>query len=143
MTRVDFYQLSRDPVEDALPLIAAKALAGGKRMVIVSANEAQQQRISEALWARADSFLAHGTAGGESDQHQPILLASDVAQGNGATILALADGVWRETGEFERILLLFDAATVAGARIAWKALGDTDAERHFWKQDGGKWVEGP
>ena len=33
-------------------------------------------------------------------------------------------------------------ATIADARKAWVALGEREGlERHYWKQDGGKWVE--
>jgi DNA polymerase III subunit chi len=142
--RVDFYQLSRDPAEHALPLIARNVLKAGQRLLVVSADEAQRGRISEALWAKLpDSFLAHGEAGGAHDARQPILLSHQLDPTNGARFLALADGVWRE-GEFERTFYLFDEATLQPARDCWRMLGERDAvERHFWKQDGGKWVMGP
>ena len=144
--RVDFYQLSRDPAEAALPLIARATLGAGERLLVVSADEAQLGRIGDMLWTRLpESFLAHGRAGGEHDARQPILLSSEVQPANGARFLALADGVWRE-GEvpFARTFLLFDEATLQPARDCWRMLGTRDdVERHFWKQEGGKWVEGP
>jgi DNA polymerase-3 subunit chi len=144
--RVDFYQLSRDPVEAALPLIARATLAAGERLVVVSSDAGQLDRIGTALWTRLpESFLAHGKAGGEHDVRQPILLAEAPEPVNGARYLALADGEWRdEADQFERVFLLFDAATIEGARGTWRKLGTREGiERHFWKQDGGKWVEGP
>lgn len=143
--RVDFYQLSRDPAELALPLIARAALAAGERLLVVSADADQRGRIDEALWTRLpDSFLAHGQAGGAHDVRQPILLSGDIAPANGAKFLAVADGVWRESADFARIFFLFDDATLQGARDCWRMLGTRDGiERRFWKQDGGKWVEGP
>jgi len=145
--RVDFYQLSRDPAEHALPLIARATLGAGQRLLVVSGDAEQLGRIDEALWARLpDGFLAHGQSGGAHDARQPILLsASADGPGNGARYLAIADGVWRE-GEpaFERTFLLFDEATVQGARECWRMLGQREGiERKFWKQQGGKWVEGP
>ena len=144
--RVDFYQLSRDPAEAALPLIARATLNAGERLLVVSADEAQLGRIGDMLWTRLpESFLAHGRAGGGHDARQPILLSSEVQPANGARFLALADGVWRE-GEiaFARTFLLFDEATLQPARDCWRMLGTRDdVERHFWKQEGGKWVEGP
>ena len=78
--RVDFYQLSRDPVEAALPNLARASLKAGERLLVVSADDAQLTRISEALWARLpDSFLAHGRAGGAHDPAQPIR-RTDVGQ---------------------------------------------------------------
>jgi DNA polymerase-3 subunit chi len=144
--RVDFYQLSRDPAELALPLIARAALAAGERLLVVSTDADQLGRIDEALWTRLpDSFLAHGQAGGAHDARQPILLSDGTAPANHAKFLALADGQWREPGEaFTRVFYLFDDATLQRARDCWRMLGTRDGiERRFWKQDGGKWVEGP
>jgi DNA polymerase III subunit chi len=144
--RVDFYQLARDPVENALPLIARATLAAGERLMVVSADAAQLDRIGNGLWTRLpDTFLAHGKAGGEHDARQPILLAEVPEPANGARYLALADGEWRdEADSFARVFLLFDAATVDSARGTWRLLGTREGvERHFWKQEGEKWVEGP
>jgi DNA polymerase-3 subunit chi len=144
--RVDFYQLSRDPAEAALPLIARATLAAGERLLVVSADEAQLSRIGELLWTRLpDTFLANGRAGGPHDARQPILLSAEAEPVNGAKFLALADGEWRDPGDtFTRVFYLFDDATLQGARDCWRMLGTRDGiERRFWKQDGGKWVEGP
>ncbi len=143
--RVDFYQLSRDSAETALPRIARASLNAGERLLVVSADDSQRRRISEALWTRLpDSFLAHAQAGGAHDARQPILIARDIVPTNGARFLALADGQWREAEGFARIFLMFDDATLAGARACWRLLGERDSvERRFWKQQGAKWVEGP
>jgi DNA polymerase-3 subunit chi len=143
MTRVDFYQLSRDPVEAALPLLARATLNAGERMLVVSADGEQLDRISEGLWALPDSFLANGRAGTAHDARQPVLLSDICEPANDARFLALADGLWREeaTG-FVRTFLLFDDSTVEAARGVWKQLrGREGTERHFWKQQGGRWTE--
>ena len=144
--RVDFYQLSRDPAEAALPLIARAALKSGERLLVVSADEGQLSRIGDMLWTKVpDSFLAHGRAGSPHDARQPILLADAPEPANGAKFMAIADGVWREGATpFERIFYLFDDGTLQGARDCWRSLGTREGiERKFWKQQGGKWVEGP
>ncbi len=144
--RVDFYQLSRDPAEAALPLIARAALAAGERLLVVSADAGQLGRIGDALWAKLpETFLAHGKADESHAERQPILLSDSAAPVNGAKFLAIADGVWRD-GEvpFARTFYLFDEATLQGARDCWRMLGTREGlERHFWKQQGGKWTEGP
>ena len=144
--RVDFYQLSRDPVEQALPLIARAALGAGERLLVVSGDEGQLGRIGDMLWTKLpESFLAHGKAGGQHDARQPILLSADAEPANGARYLALTDGVWRDGEQpFARTFYLFDEATLQAARDCWRMLGMREGiERKFWKQDGGKWVEGP
>ena len=140
--RVDFYQLSQTPVEGALPQLAVKMREAGARVLVVSADEAQQARISAALWAHKDSFLAHGIAGGPHPDRQPILLTETLEAPNQARFLALADGTWREGAEaFERVFLLFTTATIDDARAIWRKLGeDEGVERNYWRQlDGGGW----
>ncbi len=140
--RVDFYQLSRDPVETAVAQIARATLKAGKRLLVVADDADRLDRIGEALWAVGGDFLANGRAGGPHDARQPILLAEAVEPANGATFLALADGKWREPDGFERVFLFFDGETLDAARGLWRDLGSReDTERHFWKQDGGKWAE--
>lgn len=144
--RVDFYQLSRDPAEAVLPQIARNSLRAGERLLVVSSADDQLGRISAALWDKLpDTFLAHGYSGGEHDTRQPILLSDSVTPGNGARFLAIADGVWREAEPaFERIFYMFDDATLQPARDCWRMLGQREGvDRRFWKQQGGKWVEGP
>jgi len=143
--RVDFYQLSRDPAEKVLPLLARNTLNAGARLLVVSGDNAQLDRIGQALWEPRDSFLANGRAGQPHEDRQPILLSDRTEPANGARFLALADGVWRESEErFERTFLLFDDATLQGARECWRALGNREGvERRFWKQQGGRWTEGP
>ena len=144
--RVDFYQLSRDPAQAVVPVLAANSLKAGQRMLVVSSDEAQRTAVSQALWSHApESFLAHGEAGGEHDARQPVLLSETVEASNGAKFVALADGAWRDgLDAFERVFLLFGPAEIDGARATWRMLGEReDVERKFWVQDGGRWRPGP
>ena len=141
--RVDFYQLTRDPVEAVLPLIARNTLAQGQRLLVVAEAD-QFDRLSDALWTRLpESFLAHGRAGEPHQERQPILLSGSVEPANAARYIALADGVWRDEAlAFDRAFLLFGEAMIVAARGVWRDLGTHDGlDRHLWKQDGGKWRE--
>ena len=142
--QVDFYQLTRDPAEKVLPAIAQRILDNKGRLLIIGDDAGQLDAISAALWtARADSFLAHAKLGESDDALQPILLSHDTDAPNGAKFVALADGNWRAvTEDFERIFYLFPPEQTDNARSAWRTLGD-GVERRYWKQDGGKWVQGP
>ena len=144
--QVDFYQLSRDPVDQVLPAIAARILALGARLLVVADDAERLERISTGLWnGPPDSFLAHGRAGEAGEGHQPILLAPTCAAANGARHIALADGLWREEAlTFDRAFYFFDADTIDGARSSWRALAKREGvEPRFWRQDGRKWVQGP
>ena len=142
--QVDFYQPTRDPAEKVLPAIAQRILDNKGRLLIISDDAGQLDAISAALWtARPDSFLAHAKSGEGDDALQPILLSQDTDAPNGAKFVALADGHWRAVSEdFERIFYLFPPKQTDNARSAWRTLGD-GVERRYWKQDGGKWVQGP
>lgn len=142
--RVDFYQLTKDPAEQVLPQIARNTLKAGERLLVVSDDAAQLKRASEALWTRLpETFLANGHAGDPHPDRQPILLSADVAAVNGAKFMALADGVWRD-GDFARVFLLFPPDRIDDARGCWRMLGQREGvERRYWRQDGGKWIEGP
>lgn len=144
--QVDFYQLSRDPVDQVLPAIAARILDLGARLLVVAQDSDRLERISQGLWAGApESFLAHGQAGEGGEAQQPILLATTCDSANGARHIALADGVWRDEAlGFERAFYFFDADTIDGARASWRVLSKADdVEPRFWRQEGRKWLQGP
>ncbi|MCJ2185900.1 DNA polymerase III subunit chi [Novosphingobium beihaiensis] len=142
--RVDFYQLSRDPAEAALPLIARNVMKVGERLLVVSADPKQRQRLCQALWSLGeDTFLANGMAGEGHEDRQPILLSEAPQPLNGANFLAIADGQWRE-GEtpFVRTFFLFDDSTIQHARDTWRMLrGREGVEHYHWKQEGGRWIQ--
>lgn len=141
--RVGFYLSGNQPVERVLPLIARAALGQGQRLLVVSGDDEQIARLDSALWEhQPEHFLAHGIAGGPHEVRQPILLADSCAAANGAELLALADGVWREEAEaFGRVFLFFDESGRAAARLTWRQFdGREDVEREFYELDGGKWV---
>ena len=144
--QVDFYQLSRDPAESVIPAIARKILDDGGRLLVVSGEGEQRKRISRALWsAGPETYLANDEAQAPLPQVQPILLSDACEALNGARYIALADGLWRdEAREFERAFYFFDDATLDEARQSWRVLSKADGVTpRFWRQDGGKWRQGP
>ena len=144
--RVDFYLLSKDPVEAALPRIAKSVKGAGERLLVVSEDPDQLAALDKALWEQfPEDFLAHGRADEAHAARQPLLLGQTCTAENAARFVAFADGQWRdEAFGFERAFLFFDNRTLDAARGTWRMLGERDdVERHFWKQEGGRWVEGP
>jgi DNA polymerase III subunit chi len=139
---VDFYHLTASPLERVLPSIAEKVLAGGGRLLVVAEAD-RLARLDEQLWSYAkDSFLPHGR---ERPESQPVLLSDSPEAANGATNVALADGRWRDEAlGFERAFYFFDSESREGAREAWRSLkGREGVEARYWKQEGGRWVQGP
>ncbi len=144
--QVDFYQLTRDPAEKVVPAIAQRVLDDGGRLLVVSGEAPQLDTISTALWQwKPESFLAHAKAGDAVDAVQPILLSDTAEAANGARLMLIADGQWRDEAlAFDRAFYLFPPAKTDDARAAWRMLVDKDGvECRYWKQDGGKWRQGP
>ncbi len=142
--QVDFYHLTV-PLARVLPPIAQKVIAGGGRLLIVSASDEQRAALDRSLWDYAsDSFLPHAQAGRGDDSVQPILIASDTTATNAARYVAIVDGLWRDDAlGFDRVFHLFDDDHIHAARLTWKALADAaDVERRYWKQnDDGRWEQ--
>ena len=146
MTRVDFYQLSRDPVDVTVVKLAGKVMQAGERLLVVAADPALRERLGNALWAKGGgTFFANGPADAPHAARQPILVSDGCAAPNEASIAILADGVWREEASaFERVLLLFDEAATEAARNLWRELAPReDIDNRIFKQtpEGG-WREG-
>ena len=144
--KVDFWLLSRDPVERVVAMIAERVLAGGERALVVSDDVEQHVAIGQALWDAPQAFLANGATGGAHDARQPILLADACVPANGATACILADGRWRaETlagDTFERVFLLFGDEQREAAREAWREVSSRDdLERAFYEQRDGRWAK--
>ena len=143
---VDFYHLTDTPLERVLPSICEKLLGRGERLLVVASPDLLVQ-LDAQLWAQPkDGFLPHGRSDGLRPESQPILLSAEPEALNGALNVALADGQWRDEAlSFARTFYFFDAATLSGARQAWRALRGKEAvESRYWKQDDARrWVQGP
>lgn len=139
--KLDFWQITNDPVEKVVTLIAKRVLGEGARVLVVAADAEQRTAIARALWqAGPDSFLANGEADAPGAEAQPILLSADLAAPNGATHLILADGLFRETEAFARVFLLFPPDAAPAARQAWRAHDGRDGvERAYFAQEDGRW----
>ena len=139
---VDFYSLTASPLERVLPSICDKVLATGERLLVV-AEKPLLDRLDEQLWSHApEAFLPHGRDRAEA---QPVLLSEEPVAANGAGNIALADGRWREEAlGFGRAFYFFDSSALDEARGAWRALkGREGVESRYWKQQEGRWVQGP
>jgi DNA polymerase-3 subunit chi len=144
VTEILFYHLETQPLERVLPQLLEKTLERGWRAVVETASSERASALDALLWTwRDDSFLPHGIAGDESDPDQPVLIATDEANANGANVRFFVDRAVPRSGEgYERLVYLFsghDPDAVTEARTAWKALGEGNALT-YWQQDAaGRW----
>ena len=142
--QVDFYQLAGSAAEQVIASLAEKVLGAGGRLLVVGSDEAQLARLDRMLWdIEPTDFLPHGIAGGSNDAQQPVLLSTTPDAPNLARNILIADGEWRDAAlAYDRAFYLFDAATLDGARLAWKLLAGRDGvERRYWAQNEGRWTQ--
>jgi DNA polymerase-3 subunit chi len=141
--KLDFWQVTDDPVEKVVALIARRVLGEGQRLLVVSDNAQQRAAIGRELWqAGPESFLANGEADRPGAAFQPVLLGSEPVAANGASHVILADGMFRACPDFARVFLLFPPDAAAAARAAWRAHdGREDVIRAYFAQEGGRWVK--
>lgn len=146
MTEILFYHLEQSPLERVLPALLEKSLERGWRAAVELGDETRIKPIDDALWTFNDeSFLPHGSAGGNHDADQPIILTTEPDNPNSAEIRFFVEGAVPRDGEaYERLVYMFDGHNpdaVQTARAAWKALRDTN-EITYWQQEpGGKWTK--
>ena len=146
MTRVDFYQLSTDPVDVTVGKLARAAKQHGERLLVVAADDAALEHLSGRLWELGGrAFLANGRVDGAHASRQPILLSTSCDAPNDARMVILADGKWREeVTRFDSVKLLFGAEATQDARALWRELAAReDIDNRIFKQtQEGGWREG-
>ena len=145
MVEFAFYQLRRTPLEKALPKLLEKVLESGRRAVVLAASEERAESLNAALWTYDQgSFLPHGTARDGRAERQPIFLATDDTNPNGAQVAVMVDGVApADPGGFERCLDMFDGTdpeALEAARARWRAHKERSDTVTYWEQtQGGAW----
>jgi len=146
VTEVNFYNLTRTPLERALPKLLEKVLAAGARAVVRAGSGERIEALNVALWTYdPGTFLAHGAAADGHAPMQPVWLTTGDENPNGATFLVLIDGMEAaDLGRFARCLDLFDgndeAARIA-ARERWQAAKTAGHQvSYFAQEDDGRWV---
>jgi DNA polymerase-3 subunit chi len=146
MTEVLFYHLQNMSLESVLPPLLEKSLERGWRVVLQSTSPERVDALDAHLWTyRDDSFLPHATWRTADVQHQPIVLALEEGNPNGANVRFLIDNAAlpADADAYERMVLVFngdDADALAAARSAWTDCKARGFEVTYWQADErGRW----
>lgn len=147
MSRIDFYHLQKQTLEQVLPKLIEKAYAAGGNIKIKVGNEARVEFINSLLWTYNDeSFIPHGSKKDGFAKEQPIWLSSEDDNPNQAEMLFLVDGALISTTEengFTRIFNIFDGnneESLQQARTFWKDVTAAGWEKNYFQQDdAGRW----
>ncbi len=148
MTEIRFYHLRTQRLDQALPAILSKALAGGRRTLIRFSSEKDMSHFDDHLWTFSpESFLAHGTEGSPHADQQPVLLSVSGENINNADMLILCDAqdVPENTDQFSLCCDFIDGQNeeaVAAGRTRWKAYKDAGHSLTYWQQmENGGWEQ--
>ena len=141
MSRVDFYHLQKQTLEEVLPKLLLKAYSTGKHIVVKIGTPERVDFINTELWTFSDeSFLPHGSKKDGFAAQQPIWLTDEDDNPNEAAFLFLVDGAEIGTdklAEYERIFNIFDGnseAALTQARNLWKNFKEAGNEVYYWQQ---------
>jgi DNA polymerase-3 subunit chi len=146
MTEVLFYHLQNVSLESVLPPLLEKSLERGWRVVVQSTSQERTDALDAHLWTyRDDSFLPHATWRSGDLADQPIVLAVEEGNPNGANVRFLIDNadLPADSEGYERMVLVFngdDADSLAAARSAWTACKSRGFDVTYWQADErGRW----
>jgi DNA polymerase-3 subunit chi len=147
MSRIDFYHLQKQTLDQVLPKLVEKAYGTEKKVKIKIGNEARVEFINSLLWTYDDeSFLPHGSKKDGFAKEQPIWLSAEDDNPNQAEMLFLVDGAdfdLSQADQFERIFNIFDGnneESLQQARDFWKEVSALGIEKNYFQQDdSGKW----
>lgn len=149
MSRVDFYHLQKQTLENVLPVLLQKVYSGDKHAVVRIGNPDRTDEINSYLWTYQDaSFLPHGSKKDGFAEQQPIWLTNEKDNPNHAECLFLIEGAEAQTDElssYERIFNIFDGnseTALTQARNLWKLYKSAGVEVFYWQQNAtGKWEQ--
>jgi len=146
MTEVLFYHLQNMTLESVLPPLLEKSLERGWRVVVQSTSRERADALDGHLWTyRVDSFLPHAIWSAGDAQDQPIVLAIEDINPNGAKVRFLIDNAVLPTDSdrYERMVVVFDGEdddALAAARSAWTDCKARGFEVTYWQTDErGRW----
>jgi len=147
MSRIDFYHLQKQTLEQVLPKLIEKAYETGSKIKIKIGNEARIEFINSLLWTyNEESFIPHGSKKDGFAKEQPIWLSSEDDNPNQAEMLFLVDGAnfdISKADEFSRIFNIFDGNdedSLQQARSFWKEVSSAGCEKNYFQQDdAGRW----
>lgn len=147
MTEALFYHLEAATPEKVLPVLLARSLERGWRVVVQAGSGERLEALDAHLWTYSDeSFLPHGTAADGFPDQQPVYLTTGEENPNAATVRFLVDRAPppADATSYDRLVLLFagaDEEALAEARAHWTSLKAAGAVVTYWQQDGrGAWV---
>jgi len=147
MTEISFYQLTKTPLNKALPQLLEKILSSGNRAVLIAKKEENLKDIDTFLWSYSTiRVVPHGTKEDGYSEEQPVYLTLNEENPNNSDVLVMTGGSEPNfIKSFSRCLDIFDGNNeeeLSMARERWKKYSNSneDLTLSYWKQnEKGSW----
>jgi DNA polymerase-3 subunit chi len=144
MSEIGFYHCTRLAPEQALPRLLGRTLDRNERALVLCGSAARVTALDRLLWECPQPvFLPHGTAAAGDADLQPVWIATEPDDANGARFLFLLDGVAPAALDaWARVFDLFDGndgEAVVAARARWKAAKAAGHRLAYWQQTETGW----
>lgn len=135
---VAFYQLSKTPIERALPKLLEKVYTSGLRVLVLCENKDKMDLMNNTLWTfSSGAFLPHGYEG--DPLRHPIWLSLSPDNVNTADIILVTSGLMiPPSAPYKKCLDMFDGSNdekVQQARVRYMEYQTRQCPLTFWKQD--------
>lgn len=137
----DFYNTFADNLIPSLVRILSKIYASGQRCIFFSPIEERVQIIDKALWTfSTNEFIPHGDKTFGFEDKQPIYLATDFKNPNGAKILVLVDTLdyQQYSSGMQRILFFFEDK-IQEYKALCNTLQNANENVNYWCQSERGW----
>lgn len=143
--QINFYHLTRTPMEKALPKLLEKVLEKEGRAVVLTPPE-KRTFVNDSLWTyRPDSFLPHGSKDESRSHDHPIWVTDTLENPNKSDYLLVTGGLPVPDLEgFTHCLYLFDSNVdeeLKEARASWQKVSEGNTPHYFQQTDKGAWEE--
>ncbi len=143
MAEVGFYHLRSMTLDRALPKLLERALESGQRIVVIAGSPERVDYLDNLLWTYDEAaFLPHGAARDGNAARQPVWLAAEDENPNGAPWVMLIDGARADLARYDRCFDIFDGndeAAVAAARLRWSEAKAAGHSLTYWQQTEKGW----
>ena len=140
MSEIRFYHLTRQPLEDTLPVMLERTVERDKRRAVVMASSPERvEALNAHLWTYDErKFLPHGSQADGFGEQQPVWLCVDDENPNQAQVLFLTDGASSDRVDgYDLVCELFDGnddQAVAAAREHWQVYKTAGHDLTYWQQ---------
>ena len=143
---INFYQVKKTHVYNALFYLVRKSIEQNKRVLIQTRSIEMTKEIDEFLWSYdLSSFVPHNKLGDEDTSFSPIFITNeqnDVKDYQYLFIMSNFKYSIAEICKFERTFVLFnnnDTEFLKATRTLWTDLDNFDGERRFWVEEQNGW----